>query len=117
MTKKQYQQLENRIQKILALNQLEDLASEISFCLEQQELSQEEYDLLQDIKKTQLKLILDLNLLPDYEFIARSLEQKSSLILAKADPGEILLEEFQIIEQELINLNLTRVKFIQNNYG
>lgn len=107
---------ENKIKNILSLNQLKDMSSEIKSCFEQKQLNPKEYDYLLESKKQQLKIILDLNLLPNYEFISRSLKKQFYSRLTKADPGEILLEEFQIIEQELINLNLARVEYIQENY-
>jgi hypothetical protein len=115
MTEKIRESLEIKTRKILLLDELEDLSSQIDALFKQKKITQLEYESLLQTQKKQLKLILDLNLLPSYEFICHSLEKQSSQILVKIDPGEILQEEFEIIEREAIKLNMTRVKYIQDN--
>lgn len=116
MTKKQKKILENEIKQILHLYEMEILSVRLDSLLQETKINEVEYDELQKLKKLQLKLILDLNLLPSYEFIHHSLEKQLDQILTKAEPGEILAEDFQIIEQQAINLNLARVKYIQDNF-
>lgn len=116
MSKKQAKILKNQIKQILHLYEMEDFSARLNSLLQETKINQSECDDLQKLTKIRLKLILDLNLLPSYEFICHSLEKQSNEILAKADPGEILTEDFQIIEQQAINLNLARVKYIQDNF-
>lgn len=116
MTKKQKTNLENEIKQILHLYEMEDFSAKLDSLFQEKKIKQSEYDELQKLKKIQLKLILDLNLLPSYEFIQHGLEKQFKRISPKADPGEILAEDFQIIEQQAINLNLARVKYIQENF-
>ncbi len=102
-------ELKRRIEQTIRVYEIDDLMQEILTLLEQGNLTQEEYDYLLYIKTKQLKIVLDLNLLPDQAFIFRRLQQDHLQIPVKADPGEILVEEFEIIEQEFIKLNLRRV--------
>jgi hypothetical protein len=115
MTEKLRKTLEIEVKKNLYLEKMEDISSQIDCLLNAKKITQAEYDSLLQTQKKQLKFILDLNLLPRYEFICHSLEKEFSQILVKVDPGEILAEEFEIIEREAMKLNLTRVKYIQEN--
>lgn len=116
MTKKLYKSLKNAIKENLYLYEIEDFSRQVDDFFAQSKLSQLEYDELAKIIKQQLKFILDLNLLPCYELISNNLQAQETELLVKVDPGEIIKAEFEIIEQEAINLNLARVKFIQENF-
>ncbi|MCF6212185.1 MAG: hypothetical protein L3K24_16300 [Gammaproteobacteria bacterium] len=109
------EELKRRIEKTVRLYEIDDLKQEISTLLEYGDLTPEECDYLIYIKRKQLKIVLNLNLLPDRAFISRRLQQNYSQIPIKADFDEILEEEFEIIEQECINLNLGWVAYIQSN--
>ncbi|MDJ0798881.1 MAG: hypothetical protein QNJ51_19025 [Calothrix sp. MO_167.B12] len=116
MTEELQKTLENEIEKILYLYEMKDFDSKLDSLFADKKITQLEYDSLLSTKKLQLKFILDLNLLPSYEFISHSLESESDQILVKVDPGEILVEEFEIIEREVMQLNLSRVSYIQTNF-
>ncbi len=116
MTKKLYKFLKNAIKENLYLYEIEDFSRQVDDFFAQAKLTQPEYDELTTIIKQQLKFILDLNLLPRYEFISDNLKAQETELLVKVDPGEIIKEEFEIIEQEAINLNLAKVKYIQENF-
>lgn len=116
MTKILYQSLETKVKQIIYFHEVDDFFSEINFLLEEQKLTQSEYESLLIIAKKQLKLTLDLNLLPSDKHISLNLTEKFPQTLVKLDPGEIIAAEFEIIEQEAMNLNLAKVKYIQDNF-
>lgn len=105
------EELKRRIEQTIRVYEIDDLTQKIFTLLEQGSLTQEEYDYLLYIKIKQLKIVLDLNLLPDQAFIFRRLQQDHLQIPVKVDSGEILVEEFEIIEQEFIKLSLDRVAY------
>jgi hypothetical protein len=113
MTQKLIKSIELETKQILNIHQLERIYIRIDSLFNQQELTQSEYESLLNTHRKQLKFVLDLNLLPDYEFITRQLDEQFSQGLVKVDPGEILAEEFEIIEAEAIELNRARVRYIQ----
>ena len=116
MTKILYQSLEMKVKQIIYFHEVDDFFSEINFLLEEQKLTQSEYESLLIIAKKQLKLTLDLNLLPNDKHISLNLTEKYPQTLIKLDPGEIIAAEFEIIEQEARKLNQARVKYIQDNF-
>lgn len=116
MTEQLYQSLIAKVEQIFYLPEVEIFSEGINCLFSEQKLTQSEYDSLQNITKKQLKLILDLNLLPSYEYIFDNLTEKHSPTSTKLDQGEIVIAEFEIIEQEAINLNLAKVKYIQDNF-
>ena len=116
MNKILYQSLETKVKQIIYFHEVDDFLSQINSLFKEQKLTQSEYNSLLNITKKQLKLTLDLNLLPSYEHISLNLTEKYSQTLMKLDPGEIIAAEFEIIEQEAMNLNLAKVKYIQDNF-
>lgn len=116
MTDTLYQSLESKIKQIFYLSEIEVFSAQINCLFTEQKLTQLEYNSLQNRIEKQLKLILDLNLLPSYEHIFYNLTENYSQTSIKIDPGEIVAAEFEIIEQEAINLNLAKVKYIQDRF-
>ncbi len=116
MNKILYQSLETKVKQIIYFHEVDDFLSQINSLFKEQKLTQSEYNSLLNITRKQLKLTLDLNLLPSYEHISLNLTEKYSQTLMKLDPGEIIAAEFEIIEQEAMNLNLAKVKYIQDNF-
>ena len=116
MNKILYQSLETKVKQIIYFHEVDDFLSQINSLFKEQKLTQSEYNSLLNITKKQLKLTLDLNLLPSYEHISLNLTEKYPQTLIKLDPGEIIAAEFEIIEQEAMNLNLAKVKYIQDNF-
>ena len=116
MTKILYQSLETKVKQIIYFHEVDDFFSEINSLFNEQKLTESEYNSLLNITRKQLKLTLDLNLLPSYEYISLNLTEKFPQTLVKLDPGEIIAAEFEIIEQEAMNLNLAKVKYIQDNF-
>ncbi len=113
MTQQLPESIEVETKNTLNIHRLEEIYDRIDSLLNQKELTQSEYEFLLNTHRKQLKFVLDLNLLPSYEFINRQLGEQFSQGLFKVDPGEILAEEFEIIEAEAIKLNRARVKYIQ----
>lgn len=116
MNKILYQSLETKVKQIIYFHEVDDFLSQINSLFKEQKLTQSEYNSLLNITRKQLKLTLDLNLLPSYEHISLNLTEKYPQTLIKLDPGEIIAAEFEIIEQEAMNLNLAKVKYIQDNF-
>lgn len=116
MTDTLYQSLLSKIKQIFYLSEIEVFSAQINSLFSEQKLTQSEYNSLQNRSEKQLKLILDLNLLPSYEHIFYNLTENYSQTSIKIAPGEIVAAEFEIIEQEAINLNLAKVKYIQDRF-
>lgn len=116
MKKTLYQSLTKQVKQMIYFYEIDHFSSQINSLLEEQKLTQLEYDSLLKIAKKQLKHTLDLNLLPNYEYIFKILAEKYNHYLIKIDAGEIVEAEFEIIEQEARKLNQARVKYIQDNF-
>ncbi len=107
--------LTDRIQQAVRLDEIQACADQIDICYHQEKILEQEHQDLLDTYKKQLKLVLDLNLLPAQSTIDASLEQQS-IVTAKADSAEITAEEFQIIEKEAVRLNRARLDYIQEHF-
>jgi hypothetical protein len=110
MTWNTLKKLKYEIEKTIRLYELEYLMEKTSSLLEQELLTTDEYNYLLYIKSKHLPTILNLGLLPDHSYISSRLMKEYDHITIKKEPGEIVEEEFEIIEQNFLELNLARLK-------
>lgn len=110
MTWKVLGKLKYEIEKTIRLYELENLLEEISSLLDQELLTTDEYDYLLYIKSKHLPTVLNLGLLPDHMYISSRLIKEYDHVTIKKEPGEIVEEEFEIIEQNLLELNSARLR-------
>ena len=117
MTTELIELLTDRIKQAIRLNEINDFADKLASCYQQGEITESEYVNLLNLHKEHLKIVLDLNLLPERKSIDAHLKNQFPQGVVKIDPAEIIPEEFQIIEQEAMRLNRARLEYIQDNFG
>lgn len=116
MSKELTERLTCGIRQAVRLDEIEEFTDKLAFYYQHGELAESEYADLRELHQKQLKIVLDLSLLPERSLIDAHVDSQAAAAIEKVDPAEISAAEFEVIEQEAIRLNGARLNHIQDHF-